>query len=69
VPAQWPTVGARGAAQRTPNLAPVLQEVVDRPGWSGGGALVLVITGSGARVAEAFDGTFAPILHIEYTAG
>ncbi len=69
VPAPWLTVGARGAAQRTPNLAPVLQQVVDRAGWSGGGALVLVVTGSGARVAEAFEGTFAPVLHIEYTAG
>jgi len=69
VPAPWSTVGARGAAQRTPNLAPVLQQVVDRAGWSGGGALVLVVTGSGARVAEAFEGTFAPVLHIEYTAG
>jgi Bacterial Ig domain len=68
VPAPWPTVGARSAGQRTPNLAPVLQEVVDRPGWSSGRALVLVISGSGSRVAEAFDGTFAPVLHIEYTA-
>ena len=69
VPAPWPTVGARGADQRTPNLAPVLQEVVDRPGWSSGRALALVISGSGSRVAESFDGTFAPVLHIEYTTG
>jgi Bacterial Ig domain len=68
-PAPWPTVGARGADQRTPNLAPVLQQVVDRPGWSAGGALALVVTGSGTRVAESFDGTFAPVLHIEYRAG
>jgi hypothetical protein len=69
VPAPWPTVGARSAGQRTPNLAPLLQEVVDRPGWSSGQALVLAISGSGSRVAEAFDGTFAPVLHVEYTAG
>jgi Bacterial Ig domain len=69
VPAPWPTVGARGADQRTPNLAPVLQEVVDRPGWTSGQAVVLVVSGSGTRVAEAFDGTFAPVLHIEYTTG
>jgi Bacterial Ig domain len=67
VPAPWPTVGARGPDQRTSNLAPVLQEVVDRPGWSSGRALVLVISGSGSRVAESFEGTFAPVLHIEYT--
>jgi hypothetical protein len=69
VPAAWPTVGARGADQRTPNLSPLLQEVVDRPGWASGRALVLVISGSGSRVAESFDGTFAPVLHIEYTTG
>ena len=67
VPASWPTVGAHGTAQRTPNLAPVLQEIVDRPGWAGR-ALVLVISGSGTRVAESFEGTFAPVLHIEYRA-
>ncbi|MGH3659622.1 MAG: hypothetical protein ACRDUA_23485, partial [Micromonosporaceae bacterium] len=69
VPAPWPTVGARGDDQRTPDLAPMLQQIVDRPGWSAGGALVLVVSGSGARVAEAFEGTFAPVLHIEYRAG
>jgi hypothetical protein len=26
----------------------------------------VIITGSGMRTAEAFDGTFAPVLHIEY---
>jgi hypothetical protein len=69
VPAPWPAVGARGADQRTPNLVPVLQQIVDRPGWAAGGALVLIVTGSGSRVAEAFEGTFAPVLHIEYRAG
>jgi Bacterial Ig domain len=69
VPAAWPTVGARGPDQRTPNLSPVLQQVVDRAGWSSGRAMVLVISGSGTRVAESFEGTFAPVLHIEYTAG
>jgi hypothetical protein len=69
VPAPWPTAGARGADQRTTDLAPVLQQVVDRPGWSAGGALVLVVSGSGARVAEAFEGTGAPVLHIEFVVG
>jgi Bacterial Ig domain len=68
VPATWPAVGARGADQRTTDLAPVLQQVVDRPGWSAGGALALIVTGSGSRVAESFEGTFAPVLHIEYRA-
>ncbi len=55
VPAAW-TSGARGAAQRTTNLAPVVQEIVSRPGWASGNALVLVVTGSGTRTAETFEG-------------
>ena len=68
-PPTWPTVGARTAEQRTPNLAAVLQEIVDRPGWLGGNALVLLVTGSGERTAESVDGGAlrAPVLHIEYT--
>ncbi|MDQ5840791.1 MAG: Ig-like domain-containing protein, partial [Chloroflexota bacterium] len=64
VPA-W-TAGQRGAAQRTPNLRSVVQEIVDRPGWSPGNAMVVVITGTGQRVAEAFEGGAAPMLHIEH---
>jgi chitodextrinase len=58
-PADWPTVGAAGPDQRTPDLAPLVQEVVDQPGWSPGNALVLLVSGSGRRTAEAFDGVAA----------
>jgi hypothetical protein len=70
VPAAWAS-GARGADQRTTNLAPVVQEIVSRPGWASGNALVLVVTGSGTRTAETFEGgaARAPVLHIEYGAG
>ena len=37
----------------TPDL---IQEIVDRPGWSSGNAMVIIVTGSGRRVAEAYDG-------------
>jgi hypothetical protein len=47
----------------------VVQEIVSRPGWGSGNALVLVITGSGKRVAEPFEGGFPPVLHIDYTTG
>ena len=68
VPAVWTAAGLRGPAQRTPDLRTVLQEIVGRPGWAPGNAVALIITGSGTgtRVAEAFDGTFAPVLHVEY---
>jgi Bacterial Ig domain len=67
-PPAW-SIGQAGSAQRTPDLSAVVQEIVSRPGWGSGNALVLVITGSGKRVAEPFEGGFPPVLHIEYTTG
>ncbi|MEE9345977.1 MAG: hypothetical protein V3U88_10260, partial [Methylococcales bacterium] len=67
-PAPWTTEGEAGAAQQTPNIAPIIQEIVERPGWSSGNALVVIISGSGRRNAESFNGdpAGAPVLHVEY---
>jgi uncharacterized protein YjiK len=67
-PPSWDLVAEQGFDQRTPDLSSVIQEIVDRPGWGTGNSLVLIITGSGERVAEAYDGRFErrPLLHIEY---
>jgi hypothetical protein len=67
-PAPWPTVREAGPDQQTPDLSPVIQEIVDRPGWSSGNALAIIITGSGKRVAESFNGDAngAPLLHLRY---
>ncbi len=54
-PAAWPTVGEATAAQRTPNLAGIVQQVVSRPGWAAGNALTFLIRGTGRRTADAFD--------------
>jgi chitodextrinase len=69
-PPDWNTVGAAGPAERTPDLAAVLQEIVDRPGWARGNALVLVVTGTGTRTAESYDGVAAaaPRLDVVYLA-
>lgn len=67
VPASWPTVGEHGPDQRTEDLTPVVQELVNRAGWVSGNAMAFIVTGSGTRTAQSFNGTFAPILHIEYT--
>ena len=69
VPPTWPTAGARGAAQRTTDLTQVTQEVVNRAGWAPGNAMVFVLTGTGRRTAEAFEGTGAPTLEVTYTVG
>jgi len=55
-PPDWTTVGAAGEAERTPDLSAVVQEIVDRPGWTSGNALVLVVSGTGHRTAESFEG-------------
>lgn len=70
-PPAWPTVGVAGPDQRTPNIAAVVQEVVSRPGWSVGNALVLIVSGAGHRTAESYDGVAAaaPLLHVDYTPG
>jgi Galactose oxidase-like, Early set domain/K319L-like, PKD domain/Galactose oxidase, central domain len=66
IPPPWPTKQVHGIDQRTPDLSSVVQEIVSRPAWTSGNALVIIVTGTGRRTAEARNGTFAPILHIEY---
>jgi len=70
-PAAWNTVGEAGAAQRTADLTAVVQEIVSETGWSSGNAMAFIFTGSGKRVAEAYDGDAAgaPMLYVEYTVG
>ena len=67
-PVPWLTVGEAGVDQRTPNLAGIIQEIVDRPGWADGNSIVLIITGTGVRWAESYNGdqSGAPLLHIEF---
>ena len=66
-PAAW-TVGASAAAQRTADISAIVQEIVNRPGWVASNAMAFVVTGSGTRTAESFEGgtAKAPLLHIEY---
>jgi hypothetical protein len=67
-PSPWTIQYAAGPDEKTPDIAPVIQEIVGRPGWSPGNALVLIITGTGKRVAASYDGLAAgaPLLHVEY---
>ena len=68
-PVPWTTQGEVGLDQQTPNIASIIQEIVDRPGWTIGNSLVIIITGTGERTAESYDGVMsgAPLLHVEYT--
>lgn len=62
----WLTLDAK---QTTPDLAPIVQEIIGRSGWAAGNALVFVVTGTGQRTAESYDGEApaAPLLNVVYS--
>jgi tetratricopeptide (TPR) repeat protein len=68
-PEAWPTVGAAGPAQRTPDLSAILQEIVNQADFSTSSPVVFLISGAGRRTAESFDGdeAAAPRICIEYS--
>ena len=70
-PGAWVGIGDAGLAQRSSDLAGIVQEIVNRPGWTSGNSLVLLVTGGGQRVAVAHNQNpaAAPLLHVEWTTG
>jgi hypothetical protein len=69
VPA-WTLVRDEGPDQRTPQLAPILQEIVSQPTWARGNAVVLTFQNAvgniGRRTAEAKDGRIPPYLSLTF---
>ena len=63
-----PAWNTRHEKHQTPDISAVIQEVVSREGWNSGNDLVLIITGTGERSAESYDGdnSSAPLLRVEY---
>ena len=55
-PRPWLLVGASAAAQRTPDLAPIIESVIRGEDWQPGNSIALLISGSGKRVASAYRG-------------
>ena len=70
VPA-WNTVSEEGDNQKSPDIASVVQEVIDRPGWAQDNSIAILVTGTGSRIAESYDGESpsAPLLTINYVGG
>ena len=67
----WLGDGDDGAAQLTPDLREIIQEIVDHPGWNEGDAINIMIklqTGDGERAAEHDDDDYitAPEIIIAY---
>lgn len=67
-PSAWTVVHEAGAAQRTPDLAALVQEIVSRAGWQPGNDMAFRLSGSGTRTALAYESgsASAPLLHVEY---
>ncbi len=71
----WGTsaVGVAGADQRTPDIARLLQAVINRTGWVAGNAVVVLLKGEGVRNAYSSNGSsgdlrIAPKLVVEYAS-
>jgi type IV pilus assembly protein PilY1 len=47
----------RQAKKQTPDLSSIVQEIVDRGGWTIGNSMSFIISGSGKRVAESNNGS------------
>ncbi len=64
-PATW----TAGADYSTPDLKTIVQEIANRAGWASGNSMAFIVTGTGSRTAESWDGagTNPPRLVIEYT--
>jgi outer membrane protein assembly factor BamB len=58
-PKPWEKTGDSGAEQQSPDLAKLIQEVIDRADWKPGNSMAFLISGKGKRVATAAKGPTA----------
>lgn len=70
-PSDWPAIREIEVNQQTPDLSSIVQEIINRPGWTNDNSMVFLIEGTGVRTAESYDGSTqgAPTLFIEYAIG
>lgn len=66
-PPPWTIIGEAGPDQQTPDLATIVQEIVNLEGWVQGNSIAIIISGTGTRVAESFNGTAPPVLHVTFS--
>lgn len=53
-PPAWEKEGDADAAQRSPDLSALIQEVIAQPDWQPGNPILFVLTGTGQRIAKPF---------------
>ena len=69
VPQPWETIDSASEAQRSPDLASLLQDIVSDGTWASGNAVVFTVGGNGVRIARSFDingGLAAPVLSVSF---
>ncbi|HKM94171.1 MAG TPA: lamin tail domain-containing protein [Prolixibacteraceae bacterium] len=54
-PEAWNMIGETSEKQQTPNLSALVSEVVKHDNWQSGNAMAFIISGTGTRVAVAYD--------------
>ncbi len=69
-----PTSWSSGSAHQSPDLASILQPIVDREGWGGGNSVVFITQGNpdfpaGDHRIRSYNygSTWAPVLQVDYT--
>jgi hypothetical protein len=64
----WVAAGKAAPAQQTQDLAAVVREIIDTPGYRTGNAMVFVVSGRGGRTVDSYDRApgRAPVLHVEF---
>jgi hypothetical protein len=69
VPA-WNEGGLHGMDQQTPELASIIQPIVDKDGWIAGNSMCFIVEGFGKRVATPWDNNpdLAPNLIVDFGA-
>jgi hypothetical protein len=63
-PPAWTGTGLTGPAQKTSDVSELLQQIIDRDGWSPGNDIVFIVEGTGVsltdedaiRVADSYEG-------------
>jgi serine protease len=68
---RWSASNIGGGWQSSPDLAPIIQEVVSRPGWAPGDPIALILHNDGGQLRfrqwDYGHGPYAARLHLVYT--